>query len=74
MNDLTQLLGNAAHGDAHSLNQLYDQVYVGLNHQEIADALGVSEPTLRRHWAVARVRLFELVGLRSLSPETLDKP
>jgi RNA polymerase sigma factor (TIGR02999 family) len=184
MNDLTQLLGNAAHGDAHSLNQLYDQVYaelraiaahkmaaeraghtlqptalvheaylrlggaedfqfenrahffaaaaeamrrilvdsarrhaqlkrggdlerveleetriaapveddklllvnealealaredplkaevvklryfVGLKHQEIADALGVSEPTIRRHWAVARVRLFELIAAR----------
>ena len=74
MNDLTQLLGNAANGDAHSLNQLYDQVYVGLKHQEIADALGVSEPTIRRHWAVARVRLFELVGLRSVAPGTLDKP
>ncbi len=48
--------------------------FVGLKHQEIADALGVSEPTIRRHWAVARVRLFELVGLRSVSPETLDKP
>lgn len=46
--------------------------FVGLKHQEIADALGVSEPTIRRHWAVARVRLFELVGLRA--PETLDKP
>ena len=48
--------------------------FVGLKHQEIADALGVSEPTIRRHWAVARVRLFELVGLRSVSPETRDKP
>jgi RNA polymerase sigma factor (TIGR02999 family) len=48
--------------------------FVGLKHQEIADALGVSEPTIRRHWAVARVRLFELVGLRSVSPETLHKP
>ena len=48
--------------------------FVGLKHQEIADALGVSEITIRRHWAVARVRLFELVGLRSGSPETLDKP
>ena len=48
--------------------------FVGLKHQEIADALGVSEPTIRRHWAVARVSLFELVGLRSVSPETPDKP
>ena len=30
MNDLTMLLENAAHGDAHSLNQLYDQVYAEL--------------------------------------------
>jgi RNA polymerase sigma factor (TIGR02999 family) len=38
--------------------------FVGLKHQEIADALGVSEPTIRRHWAVARVRLFELIADR----------
>jgi RNA polymerase sigma factor (TIGR02999 family) len=38
--------------------------FVGLKHQEIADALGVSEPTVRRHWAVARVRLFELIAQR----------
>ena len=74
MNDLTQLLGNAANGDARSLNQLYDQVYVGLKHQQIADALGVSEPTIRRHWAVARVRLFELIAGRPDPPETPEKP
>lgn len=38
--------------------------FVGLQHQQIADALGVSEPTVRRHWAVARVRLFELISQR----------
>src|SRR5688572_20865762 len=38
--------------------------FVGLKHQEIADALGVSEPTVRRHWAVAQVRLFELISQR----------
>ena len=70
MSDLTQLLGNAANGDAHSLNQ----VYVGLKHKEIADALGVSEIAIRRHWAAARVRLYELVGLRSVSSDTPDKP
>ena len=48
--------------------------FIGLKHQEIADALGVSEPTVRRHWAVARVRLFELVAERPASPETPDKP
>ena len=45
--------------------------FVGLKHQEIADALGVSEPTVRRHWAVARVRLFELIAQRPATPESL---
>ena len=48
--------------------------FVGLKHQEIADALGVSEPTIRRHWAVARVRLFELIAGRPDSPETPERP
>ena len=43
--------------------------FVGLKHQEIAEALGVSEPTVRRHWAVARVRLFELISQRPAHPE-----
>jgi RNA polymerase sigma factor (TIGR02999 family) len=47
--------------------------FVGLKHQEIADALGVSEPTVRRHWAVARVRLFELIAARPDPPETPEK-
>ena len=48
--------------------------FVGLKHQEIADALGVSEPTIRRHWAVARVRLFELIAQRPFPPlATLSK-
>jgi len=49
--------------------------FVGLKHQEIADALGVSEPTIRRHWAVARVRLFELIAHRpSPPPAPPNKP
>lgn len=32
--------------------------FVGLNHQEIADALGVAEPTVRRHWTFARSWLY----------------
>jgi len=30
MSDVTKLLGNAAGGDSHSVNQLYDQVYAEL--------------------------------------------
>jgi RNA polymerase sigma factor (TIGR02999 family) len=44
--------------------------FVGLKHQEIADALGVSEPTVRRHWAVARIRLFELIAEHRASSGT----
>jgi RNA polymerase sigma factor (TIGR02999 family) len=36
--------------------------FVGLKHQEIADALEVNEKTVRRHWEVARVRLFQLIA------------
>ena len=32
--------------------------FVGMNHQEIATALGLAEPTVRRHWAYARSWLY----------------
>ena len=32
--------------------------FVGLSHEEIAVLLGVNEKTVRRHWEVAKVRLF----------------
>jgi len=32
--------------------------FVGLSQEEIARALGVSEPTVRRHWAIARAWLY----------------
>lgn len=36
--------------------------FVGLNHQEIAQAFNVNEKTVRRHWEVAKVRLYELIS------------
>jgi len=33
--------------------------FVGLTHEEIAALLEVNEKTVRRHWEVAKVRLFE---------------
>ena len=47
--------------------------FVGIKHQEIADVLGISEPTVRRYRAVARVRLFELIAQRPAPPGTPDK-
>jgi len=32
--------------------------FIGLSQEEIARALGVSEPTVRRHWAIARAWLY----------------
>ena len=32
--------------------------FVGMSHQEIADALGFAEPTVRRQWAFARAWLY----------------
>jgi RNA polymerase sigma factor (TIGR02999 family) len=37
--------------------------FVGLSHQEIADALEVNEKTVRRHWEVSKVRLYQLISL-----------
>jgi RNA polymerase sigma factor (TIGR02999 family) len=36
--------------------------FVGLNYDEIAQALEVNERTVRRHWEVAKIRLIELMG------------
>jgi len=32
--------------------------FIGLSQEEIAQALGVSVPTIRRHWAIARAWLY----------------
>jgi RNA polymerase sigma factor (TIGR02999 family) len=36
--------------------------FAGMNHAEIAALLSVSEKTVRRHWQVAKIRLFQLVS------------
>ncbi len=35
--------------------------FVGLGHEEIATLLGVNEKTVRRHWELAKVRLFKSI-------------
>ena len=35
--------------------------FAGLGHEEIAALLGMNEKTIRRHWEVAKVRLFQSV-------------
>jgi RNA polymerase sigma factor (TIGR02999 family) len=43
--------------------------FVGLSHQEIADALEINERTVRRHWEVSKVRLYQLISLLRGDPE-----
>jgi RNA polymerase sigma factor (TIGR02999 family) len=38
--------------------------FVGLKNEEIAALLGVNEKTVRRHWEVAKVRLFQSIKMR----------
>jgi RNA polymerase sigma factor (TIGR02999 family) len=35
--------------------------FAGLNNLEVADALGVNEKTVRRKWALAKARLFQIL-------------
>jgi RNA polymerase sigma factor (TIGR02999 family) len=37
------------------------RVFVGLNYEEIANLMGISEPTVRRHWAYAKAWLYERI-------------
>ena len=61
---LNEALDALAREDPLKAEVVKPRYFVGLKHQEIADALGVSEPTIRRHWAVARVKLFEPIAQR----------
>ena len=45
--------------------------FAGLSHHSIAEALAVNEKTVRRHWEVARVRLFQLVSCVPNRPEVV---
>ena len=58
VNDALDVLAQEDAVKAHVVKLHY---FVGLQHQEVAEALGVSESTVRRHWTVAKVRLFEII-------------
>jgi RNA polymerase sigma factor (TIGR02999 family) len=55
-------LETLAHEDPLKAEIVKLRYFVGLNHHEIADALDVNEKTVRRHWEVARIRLFRLIS------------
>ena len=37
--------------------------FVGLKNEEVASLLGVNEKTVRRHWEIAKVKLFEKIKM-----------
>jgi RNA polymerase sigma factor (TIGR02999 family) len=47
--------------DPQKANIVKLRFFGGLNHAEIAALLGVNEKTVRRHWEVAKVRLFQSI-------------
>jgi RNA polymerase sigma factor (sigma-70 family) len=36
--------------------------FIGLNHHQIADVLEVNEKTVRRHWGLAKIRLYDIIS------------
>ena len=69
-----EVLDALAHEDPVKAQVVKMRYFIGLKHHEIADVLGVSEPTVRRHWSVAKVRLYELIAGHSSAPATPDQP
>ncbi len=60
-----EVLDELAAEDAVKAEIVKLRYFVGLNHLEIAEALELNEKTVRRHWEVAKVRLFELITGRN---------
>ncbi len=56
-----ECLDKLAHADPIKANVVKLRFFVGLTDREIAEALGVSERTVERHWAYAKVWLLEAV-------------
>src|SRR5258708_37643006 len=65
---VNEALDALAREDAVKSEVVKIRYFVGLQHQEIANALGVTEPTVRRHWAVTPVRLLEIIAHRPAPP------
>jgi RNA polymerase sigma factor (TIGR02999 family) len=58
VNDALEMLERE---DAQKAEIVKLRFFVGLGNHEIAALLGVNEKTVRRHWEVAKVRLFQIV-------------
>jgi RNA polymerase sigma factor (TIGR02999 family) len=55
---LNEALDHLAAHDATKAHVVKLRFFAGLTNEQVAKALGVSEPTVKRHWAYARAWLF----------------
>lgn len=62
VNDALEMLERE---DAQKAEIVKLRFFVGLSNDEIAALLGMNEKTVRRHWEVAKVRLFQIVQANS---------
>src|SRR5262249_11543843 len=60
--EVNEALDVLAQEDSMKAQVVKMRYFVGLQHQEIAEALGISDPAVRGNWAVARVRLFKIIA------------
>jgi RNA polymerase sigma factor (TIGR02999 family) len=67
---VNKALDTLAREDALQAEIVKLRYFVGLNHHEIAQALEVNEKTVRRHWELAKVRLYDLISEPSARPES----
>jgi RNA polymerase sigma factor (TIGR02999 family) len=56
-----EVLDELAKEDALRASIVKLKFFVGMTNDEIAVSLDLNEKTIRRHWAVAKLRLFELI-------------
>lgn len=55
---LNEALNQLAAKDSLKAQIVKLRYFVGMSHREISEVLGISEPTVRRHWAFARSWLY----------------
>ena len=64
MSDVTRILDRVQQGEAQAAEELLPLVYeelrffIGLTNAEAAKVLGLSEPTVKRHWDFSRAWLL----------------
>lgn len=53
-----EVLDDLAEHDSEKAELVKLRYFIGLTVEETSDVLGISEPTVKRHWAYARAWLF----------------